>query len=283
TLLSQMRRGRVFEKGGWQGVGNDPVYQHTQTFNPFPFPHLGEVLRSRLADLGERLDAFRKDRIARHEHLTMTGLYNALERLRELEAGVGEPMTDTERDVYEAGQIRILGDLHDEIDRAVLDAYGWSDLALALVGKVGGTLPSLHKSAKQEAAEEELLTRLVTLNEERAAKEARGEIRWLRPEFQIPKLGKKAPQPAMDVATTAVSAVPEAEKPGWPKEPMDQIRVLRRAMAGADTPLTPADLSVRFKGGRNRQDRIERLLADMVELGIARADNERGGRYFVPD
>ena len=269
--------------GGWQGVGNDPVYQHTDTFEPFPFPVLTDAAQSKLADLGERLDVFRKGRLAEHGHLTMTALYNALERLRELEAGIGDAMTDAERDVYDAGQIRILAELHDEIDRAVLDAYGWSYLAPALVGKVGGTIPSLHKTSEQEEAEEELLTRLVALNEERTAEEARGEIRWLRPEFQIPRLGKKAPQSAMDVATTATIAIPDTEKPSWPKEPMDQIRILRKTMQGAATPMSPGDLSARFKGGRKREERIGALLRDMVELGIARADTDRAGRFFLPE
>ncbi|MEL6644251.1 MAG: DNA methyltransferase [Pseudomonadota bacterium] len=273
----------AINNGGWLGVGNDPRYSKTRVFDPFPFPALTDAAHTKLADLGDRLDAFRKARIAAHDHLTMTGLYNALERLRELEAGIGEDMTEAERDVYEAGQIRILAELHDDIDRAVLDAYGWSDLAPALIGKVGGAIPSLHKTPEQEEAEEELLTRLVALNEERAAEEARGEIRWLRPDFQIPKLGKKAPQPAMDVATITVLPTPEAEKPIWPKEPMDQIRILRRTMAGADTPLSPADLSAHFKGGRKREERIERLLADMVELGIARADANRTNRFFLPE
>ncbi|ABD56142.1 hypothetical protein Jann_3225 [Jannaschia sp. CCS1] len=282
-LTSRVHTWFSFETGGWQGAGNDPVYQHTQTFDPFPFPALTDAAQSKLADLGERLDAFRKWRIADHDHLTMTGLYNALERLRELEAGIGDAMTDAERDVYDAAQIRILAELHDEIDRAVLDAYGWSDLAHALIGKIGGTIPSLHKTPEQEEAEEELLTRLVSLNEERAAEEARGEISWLRPDFQIPKLSKKAPQPAMDVATNAAIVIPAAEKPSWPKEPMDQIRILRTAMQGATTPMSPGDLSARFRGGRKREERIGALLRDMVELGIARADTERAGRFFLPE
>jgi len=273
----------AISKGGWMGVGNDPVYAKSETFEPFPFPALTDATQFKLTDLGERLDTFRKARIAKHDHLTMTGLYNALERLRELDAGIGEPMTDAERDVYDAGQIRILAELHDDIDRAVLDAYGWSDLAPRLVGKVGGTVPSMHKKPDQEDAEEELLTRLVALNEERVAEEARGDIKWLRPEFQIPKLGKKAPQPAMKVATSTVAPVADTEKTAWPKEPMDQIRILRRAMAKADTPLAPAELSARFKGGRKREERIENLLLDMVELGIARADSDRANRFFLPD
>src|SRR5690625_2965816 len=61
---------------------------------------------------------------------------------------------------------------------------GWEDLAPALVGKPGATLPSPHKSPEQERAEEELLARLVALNQERAAEEKRGQVRWLRPDYQ---------------------------------------------------------------------------------------------------
>ena len=43
--------------------------------------------RRDLAELGERLDRFREQRLSEHEFLTMTGLYNALERLREVENG----------------------------------------------------------------------------------------------------------------------------------------------------------------------------------------------------
>ncbi|WP_424968372.1 class I SAM-dependent DNA methyltransferase [Dinoroseobacter sp. S375] len=283
VLSSRLHVHFAINNGGWMGVGNDPRYSKSRTFDPYPFPALSDTARATLAQLGDRLDAFRKDRIAAQCHLTMTKLYNALEHLRELEAGIGGPMTDAERDVYDAGQIRILAELHDQIDRAVLDAYGWSDLAPALVGKVGGTLPSLYKTPDQERAEEELLCRLVALNEDRAAEEARGDIHWLRPEYQIPRVGKKAPQPAMDIAAQAAPVLPDAIKPAWPKDPMAQIRTLRRAMAVADTPLAPADLSARFKGGRNREARIERLLADMVELGIARLDTGRANRYFLPD
>ena len=81
----------------------------------------------------------------------------------------------------------MIGELHDELDAAVLDAYGWADLAPALVGKPGGTTPSSHKSPEQIAAEEDLLDRLVQLNAERAAEEEQGTVRWLRPEFQAPE------------------------------------------------------------------------------------------------
>lgn len=73
----------------------------------------------------------------------------------------------------------VLAELHDE-----LDAYGRADLAPALVGKPGGLTPSHDKTPEQEEAEETLLECLVALNAARAAEEARGLVRWLRPEFQ---------------------------------------------------------------------------------------------------
>ena len=283
VLSSRVHVHFSISNGGWLGMGNDPRYSKTRTFDPFPFPATTEAIRQRLSNFGTRLDTFRKDRLAEHDHLTITGLYNALERLRELEAGIGGPMSDAERDIYDAGQIRILAGIHDEIDRTVLEAYGWSDLAPALIGKVGATLPSPCKSADQEAAEEELLTRLVTLNERRVAEEARGEVRWLRPDYQVPRLGKKAPQPAMDIATQVAAAIPDTEKPKWPSDSIEQIRLLRRTLTDAPAPMSPADLSARFKGGRKREDRIGILLRDMVELGVARASEDSRTRFFVPE
>ena len=184
-------------KGGWQGVGNDPVYQHTETFDPFPFPACvtdgsNPQLRDRLAELGERLDAFRKERLAEHDFLTMTGLYNVLERLRELDNGCDAlPLNQKEKDIHEAGLVSVLKSIHDDIDRATFEAYGWQDLGARLIGRPGATMPSPHKSEDQEQAEEELLTRLVALNLERQEEEKKGKVRWLRPDYQIPKLGHK--------------------------------------------------------------------------------------------
>lgn len=283
-------------RGGWQGVGNDPVYSHTTCFDPFPFPlccapldqEKDPVLQAqadRLAELGERLDAFRKERLAEHDFLTMTGLYNVLERLRELENGCDvPPLTIKEKAIHEAGLVSVLKEIHDDIDRAVFEAYGWSDLADSLVGRPGATMPSPHKSADQEAAEEELLTRLVALNRERAAEEKRGIVHWLRPDYQIPKLGAKVPKPAdgeqLSVDTTPIEI---AETPKWPSDALDQIRLVRDVLAKAQRPARPDEISVQFKGGRNRAERIARVLDHMVETGVARRDLQDGeSRYFLP-
>ncbi len=62
----------------------------------------------------------------------------------------------------------IVGRLHEQIDAAVAAAYGWpADLPPA-----------------------DIVTRLVALNAARAAEEAAGHIRWLRPDYQIPRFGR---------------------------------------------------------------------------------------------
>ena len=73
----------------------------------------------------------------------------------------------------------MLKQIHEGLDAAVFAAYGWP-----------GTL-----------SDEGILERLVALNHERAAEEAAGKIRWLRPEFQNPQTGEpKKTQQSFDEA-----------------------------------------------------------------------------------
>ncbi|WP_346731951.1 type IIL restriction-modification enzyme MmeI, partial [Sphingomonas sp. GC_Shp_2] len=257
-----------------------PVYVKTLCFDTFPFPFPLTPF-PRLAELGERLDAFRKERVAAHDFLTMTGLYNALERVRELDAGIGEPLTPAEHGTYDAGQIAILKELHDEIDREVLAAYGWSDLGDRLVGKPGSTTPSPHKSADQEAAEEELLVRLVALNQARVAEERAGTVLWLRPDFQRPRLAAKEKGETQIEADLGDAVSVEAAK--WPSDGLDQIRSVRDLLARADGPIAILALAAAF-AGRNtpkRRQRVEQVLKTLVATGAARHDEATNG-YYLP-
>ena len=264
------------------------------TFDPFPFPlpinqnpRHDDPLYARLRELGERLDGFRKQRLAEHSFLTMTGLYNALERFRELENDCDVPLlTDAERDVHQAGLISMLKEIHDDIDRAVLVAYDWEDLIPALVGKPGATLPSLHKTPEQEQAEEELLTRLVALNHERAAEEKRGVVRWLRPDYQMRKLGVKAPKPEDEHVGMLDIELPDiADRPKWPTDGLEQMRLVRNLLAKAPAP-TPPDAIATVFDGRNtarRRERITEVLETLVATGLARpVEHDGKRRYFLP-
>jgi hypothetical protein len=225
--------------------------------------------------------------MAEHPFLTMTGLYNSLERLRELETGCDvPPLTDTERDVHQAGLISVLKEMHDDIDRLVLEAYGWEDLIPALVGKPGATIPSPYKAAAQEKAEEELLTRLVALNQERAAEERRGIVFWLRPDYQILKLGVKAPKTTDEhVGTLDIELRDIAERPKWPTDDLDQIRLVRELLGKAPAPTAPDAIANVFDGRNTakRRDRIAEVLETLVATGLARTgDYEGQRRYFLP-
>lgn len=274
-----------------------PRYQHESAFMQFPFPHSADPTLSlsdplyaqqeRLRELAERLDTFRKDRLAEHSFLTMTGLYNALERLRELEHDCDvPPLSAAERDVHQAGLISVLKEIHDDIDRTVLAAFSWEDLIPELVGKPGATLPSPHKTEAQERAEEELLTRLVALNHERVVEERRGLVRWLRPDYQIPKLGVKAPKREDEHVGTLDVEMPDiTERPKWPSDGLEQIRLVRGLLAKAPAP-TPSDIIASVFDGRStakRKGRVAEVLETLVATGMART-GEIGGqrRYFLP-
>jgi len=221
-----------------------------------------------------------------HKFLTMTGMYNVLERLRELENGYDvPPLNDKERDIHDAGLISILKEIHDDIDRLTFEAYGWGDLADRLVGKPGATTPSPYKSEDQQAAEEDLLTRLVALNVERQREENRGLVRWLRPDYQIPKLGSKVAKPAEAEQVEAEIVLPGAEKPKWPSEGLDQIRVVRDILSKVSAPILPDEISVTFDGRNTakRKARVAEVLETLVAAGAARTGELEGEtRYFVP-
>ena len=118
--------------GSHLGVGNDPTYVVGASFNKFPFPALHDgPLKDRLRDLGERLDGHRKARQAAHPDLTLTGMYNVLEKLRG-----GEPLTVKDKDIHDKGLVTLLKQIHDDIDAAVLEAYGWEDLGGVFSGQI---------------------------------------------------------------------------------------------------------------------------------------------------
>ncbi|MCH8490382.1 MAG: hypothetical protein LAT81_10705 [Oceanicaulis sp.] len=297
VLSSRLHVVWALQLGGWLGVGNDARYSKTRTFDPFPFPtcldprlpdnHPQAALRDRLRDLGERLDAFRKERIAAHSFLTMTGLYNALERLRELEAGISiEPLTDEEQAVHEAGLISVLAKLHDDIDAAVLEAYGLEDLISDLVGKPGATTPAqFEKPAAQAAAEEALLARLVELNVERKAEEERGIVHWLRPDFQIPRLRHKVPEAEGDRLFEDVQPIAAAGRPKWPTDGLEQIRIVRDIVIKAPSPAPVDAIAASFDGRltAKRRSRVENVLATLVATGAVReGQGDAGRRYFAP-
>ena len=188
-------------------------------------------------------------------------MYNALESLRQ-----GAALSGKEREIHQQGLVAVLGQLHDELDAAVFEAYGWQDLAAALVGKPGGTTPYRTPSPEQEAAEEELLTRLVRLNAERAREESRGAVRWLRPEYQNPGGDQGSQQTLVDGVGPAVEA--PRGRAVWPKKLAEQMQAVRDALAEQPGPASPDEVARAF--ARARTSLVREILETLKSLGQIR-------------
>lgn len=229
-------------KGSRHGVGNDLTYNNSLCFESFPFPSCSPESVTRIRSLGERLDSHRRRQLLSHPDLTITDVYNVLERLRS-----GEHLSEKEKAVHEQGLVSILKQIHDELDAAVFAAYGWPT-----------TL-----------TDEEILTRLVALNSERAAEEAQGLVRWLRPDFQNPTGQKAATQGTLieDTEEPDEKASKTAKLP-WPKTLPERAQAVKAALAAQRTPVTPEQLAKKFI--RARVDGVEELLETLASLGQAR-------------
>ncbi len=248
-----------------------PRYNKSVCFEPFPFPALEEgELKERIRGLGEKLDAHRKERQGLHPGLTLTGMYNVLEKLRR-----GEVLSDKERKIHEDGLVSILKQIHDDLDAAVFEAYGWQDL----LGRQGGAAFRCPISREEMAGdvgqqnaappcEEELLTRLVALNHERAAEEKRGIVRWLRPEYQAPEQGKtdKLEQDEIELDTTDQVIAAPTEKLKWPTGLAAQVAEIQKLLPamGANAVAISACFG---KKSKPREGQISEILETLRSLG----------------
>ena len=260
SVLSSAIHGLWSERTGVRmGVGNDLNYNHAYCFNKFPFPVMVEgALKQRIHDIGERLDAHRKRQQALEPDITLTGIYNILEKNRS-----GETLTAKDKEIHDKGLVSVLKQIHDDLDAAVLDAYGWADLASAI--PIADILARGGPDA--ETLEQQLLTRLVALNHERAAEEKRGLIRWLRPDFQAPGIAT-AQQTEIGLADDG-DATPETTAPvvlDWPAELPGQVAALRKLLpsVGQDSDALAACFG---KKSKKRFDQITAILATLKALG----------------
>ncbi len=268
--------------GSHLGVGNDPTYVKTASFEAFPFPTedtgLTPALAERIRQLAEQLDAHRKIQQAAHPDLTLTGMYNVLEKLRS-----GEALSAKDKTMHEQGLVSVLRTLHDELDAAVLAAYGWTDLGPAPYGQEEAS------TAARETWSDALLQRLVDLNTRRAAEEANGTIRWLRPEFQTPTAPTQttvAEQTAMDLDTAETAteesedkatANPRQTKPSsqqaWPNTLPEQIKAVADMLSTAPAALDMDAIAAHFKGRGRWRERLPMILETLVAIGRARSDS----------
>jgi hypothetical protein len=234
-----------------------PTYNHTESFEPFPFPSLTPVQAAALQRAGERLDAHRKARQAEHPTLTLTDTYNVIAKLRTAEALDAE-----EQQIRDMALADTLLNIHNEIDHLTLAAYGWPD----------------------DLSDDQIIARLVALNAERAAEEEKGIVRWLRPDYQAATLQGKLPAAEEEAQAEEAPEKPKkrpakASALPWPSDLPGRIQalttLLRDYAKENDEPVEARFLAMMFKGAK--LDEVELTLQCAAAAdAVARTENDAG-------
>jgi hypothetical protein len=150
-------------------------------------------------------------------------------------------------------------ELHDGMDAEVARAYGWPD----------------------DLSDEEILGRLLSLNRQRTAEEAKGDVRWLRPEYQIPRFGTSEEKEQLDLAggdmREAVSVRTAKEK--WPSDDIGQTAAVMAVLASATAPLGADAIAASFKQGRKCASGVRAVLASLARMG--HVDSGERGKTFL--
>lgn len=226
-----------------------PRYNKTRCFEPFPFPVASPEQQARIRELAEEIDAHRKRVLAEHAGLSLTGLYNVLAALR-----AGHPLTTKEKLTHEQGLVAVLKALHDDLDAAVLTAYGWSD----------------------QPGDDTLLERLVALNQQRGKEETAGQVHRLRPAFQQPQdRPAGAGKPAMDVPEIAGKPAPPPAKLTWPADAPSRFGAVSQLLKKTQAPMTPKAIAACFSDKIQTKE-IAKILATLEALSLIR-QTQAGG------
>ena len=280
-----------------------PVYNKSRCFDPFPFPLCGAAERERIRKLAEELDAHRK-RVQAQHGLTLTGMYNVLEKLRAVAAGVSPAV---EPGVPPGGAAVAISNAlkfpRAKSGRQDAALYGNQDGCRYLTAKeklihdhgLVSVLKQLHNDLDaavfaaygwmrpdpktgelepENLTDQEILERLVALNAQRAAEEQRGVIHWLRPEYQGHQkeiiLTDRKPK-----KKTKAAPAKRKTKTTWPKALAERVQAVEAALHHAAAPATSADLAKQFV--RAKPAAVEEILKTLVTLGRAR----RKGTHFT--
>ena len=170
-------------------------YAPSDCFETFPFPQPDPRTEiAELEDIGGRLYETRASYMVDTDQ-GLTKTYNALK----------DP-------THDAPRIVALRALHEELDRAVLRAYGWDDIVVPPF-----CLKSDADKQALQAFEDEVIDRLYVLNAERAAQEAAGKVvrgkrARAKPEQQPASVRKSRKKPGLATARSTEAAKPTRSK-----------------------------------------------------------------------
>lgn len=250
-LHSNIHERWFLANSGMLGVyDREAVYVKSRCFDPFPFPDPSSEIRRQLRNAGEELDALRKRALHDNPDLTLTGLYNVLEKIKSDVA-----LTAREEDVKRRGLVVILRELHETIDALTAEAYEWP----------------------HDLGDEEIVSRLVALNLERAKEEAQGSVMWLRPSYQVQRFSKQGSK-NMELEVTPAATTVDDRKPPFPKQRDLQLLAVEAVINSTSTGTDAVSIARSFQnGGRKIEARVAQMLMNLSIYGHIRATPD--GRF----
>jgi hypothetical protein len=164
-----------------------------------------------------------------------------------------------DRLIFDDGLVLLLKEFHERLDSAVADAYGWP-----------ATL-----------SDDEILARLVALNKARAAEEAKGQVRWLRPDYQIPRFGSVKEKAELDLTggEMHVAQIAAGAKQTFPSDDIAQTAAVMAVLANATAPVDASSIASAFKQGRKSIAKIDAVLSALLRMGYV--DTRDGGKTYL--
>jgi hypothetical protein len=154
----------------------DPRYTSSAVFETLPLPEL----TPEMLDLGDRLDTIRRNlMLSRQAGLTAT--YNLVHDPKFRESDIAE-----------------LRDIHQAIDVAVVEAYGWYNLVDALGHGFYETRQGIRYTIAP-GPRQEIMDRLLKLNHARYAEEQRTGLHAKKPSRKRPAKGTEGQQTLLDM------------------------------------------------------------------------------------
>ena len=173
--------------------------------------------------------------------LTLTGLYNVLEALRE-----GRALTAKEKAIHDAGLVAVLKSLHDELDACVLAALQRVDEEAS--GNIAWLRPAYQNPTLRGTAVEAVATQTT--------------------------LAIDTPQVSDAVAAPTQRSAAKARKLVWPRTLPERMKTVAMLLAESAAPLTTKQIYARIDAKKNQKTQLPDILATLVALGRAQQVND---------
>nr|WP_314434427.1 DNA methyltransferase [uncultured Brevundimonas sp.] len=246
-LSSRVHRAWALAAGGL--LEDRPIYAKSACFDRFPFPLASSLKRHEIASTAEQMEDLLTHVLACSPTLTMTALYNVLEKM-----AAGAVLDETEQAVRLTGCADALLNLRERLDQLVTEAYGWpSDLT--------------------DAA---LVEHLVALNQLRAAEEGAGQVEFLRPAYQRPRQ-KFSKAKRSVVQERSVSAL----RP-FPKDDLAIIVGVLEVLRSAGKPMNVKEVAACFQLDPRPTKERNRVKRTLHMLAAAESIHATDAGWFAP-